>query len=103
MSGMTSQPCLNSVVAALKQTKRETGVSLENLDRLSDYWADVRENYYPFEENLKSPSSQVYQHEMPGGQFTNLDSRPPASVCATDGREVLPRLCGGQPDCLVTS
>jgi pyruvate carboxylase len=72
MSGMTSQPCLNSVVAALTHTKRETGVSLENLDRLSDYWEDVRENYYPFEENLKSPSSQVYQHEMPGGQFTNL-------------------------------
>jgi pyruvate carboxylase len=53
-------------------TQRETGLSLESLDRLSDYWADVRETYYPFEENLKSPSSEVYQHEMPGGQFTNL-------------------------------
>jgi pyruvate carboxylase len=72
MSGMTSQPCLNSVVAALRHTKREAAVSPESLDRLSDYWADVRENYYPFEENLKSPSSEVYQHEMPGGQFTNL-------------------------------
>ncbi len=72
MSGMTAQPCLNSVVAALLRTKRETGVSLEALDRLSDYWADVRETYYPFEEDLKSPSSEVYQHEMPGGQFTNL-------------------------------
>jgi pyruvate carboxylase len=72
MSGMTSQPCLNSVVAALKHTPRDTGVPLEDLDRLSDYWADVRETYYPFEENLKSPSSEVYQHEMPGGQFTNL-------------------------------
>jgi pyruvate carboxylase len=72
MSGMTSQPCLNSVVAALLNTNRETGVSLASLDRLSDYWADVRETYYPFEEDLKSPSSEVYLHEMPGGQFTNL-------------------------------
>ncbi len=72
MSGMTSQPCLNSLVAALRNTKRETGLSLEILDRLSDYWADVREAYYPFEENLKAPSSEVYLHEMPGGQFTNL-------------------------------
>jgi pyruvate carboxylase len=72
MSGMTSQPCLNSVVAALRHTGRDPGLSLDRLDRLSDYWADVRENYYPFEEDLKSPSSGVYQHEMPGGQFTNL-------------------------------
>ncbi len=75
MSGMTSQPCLNSVVAALMHTPRETGLSLENLDRLSDYWADVRESYYPFEENLKSPNSEVYQHEMPGGQITNLQQQ----------------------------
>ncbi|GMU22584.1 MAG: pyruvate carboxylase [Phycisphaerae bacterium] len=72
MSGMTSQPCLISVVAALMHTPRDTGLSLDHLDRLSDYWADVRENYYPFEEGLKSPSSEVYRHEMPGGQFTNL-------------------------------
>ncbi|MDZ7615521.1 MAG: pyruvate carboxylase [Patescibacteria group bacterium] len=75
MSGMTSQPCLNSIVAALMHTERETGASLESLDRLSDYWADVRESYYPFEENLKSPSSEVYHHEMPGGQITNLQQQ----------------------------
>jgi pyruvate carboxylase len=72
MSGMTSQPCLNSIVAALVHTDRDTGLSMDSLDRLSDYWADVRKIYYPFEEDLKSPSSEVYQHEMPGGQFTNL-------------------------------
>jgi len=72
MSGMTSQPCLNSIVAALMHTERETGLELDSLNRLSDYWGAVREIYYPFEENLKSPSSEVYQHEMPGGQFTNL-------------------------------
>ncbi|MFW6106828.1 MAG: pyruvate carboxylase [bacterium] len=84
MSGMTSQPCLNSVVAALMHTRRDTGLSLESLDRLSDYWADVRENYYPFEEDLKSPSSEVYQHEMPGGQFTNL--RQQAAGLGLSGR-----------------
>lgn len=88
MSGMTSQPCLNSIVAALRQTKRDTGVSLESLDQLSDYWADVRENYYPFEENLKSPSSEVYQHEMPGGQFTNLRQQAASLGLGDRWREV---------------
>ena len=72
MSGMTSHPCLNSIAAALMHTQRDAGLSLEHLNRLSEYWADVRANYYPFEEDLKSPNSEVYQHEMPGGQFTNL-------------------------------
>jgi pyruvate carboxylase len=69
---MSGQPGRNAVAAALMHTERETGVSLESLDRLSDYWADVRGSYYPFEEDLKSPSSEVYLHEMPGGQITNL-------------------------------
>jgi pyruvate carboxylase len=72
MSGMTSQPCLNSLVAALRNTERDTGLDQRALDGISRYWADVRELYYPFEEGLKSPGPDVYQHEMPGGQFTNL-------------------------------
>ena len=88
MSGMTSQPCLNSVVSALLHTKRDTGLSLENLDRLSDYWADVRQNYYPFEEDLKSPSSEVYQHEMPGGQITNLKKQAASLGLQDRWREV---------------
>jgi pyruvate carboxylase len=72
MSGMTSQPCLNSLVAALKHTARDTGLALTELDELSRYWGAVRELYYPFEEGLKAPSSDVYQHEMPGGQYSNL-------------------------------
>jgi len=72
MSGMTSQPCLNSLVAALRHTERDSGLNQDVLDRLSDYWADVRELYYPFEEGLKAPAADVYHHEMPGGQFTNL-------------------------------
>lgn len=72
MSGMTSQPPLNSLVAALRHTPRDTGLNLESLNRLSDYWEDVREYYYPFEEATKSPTAEVYHHEMPGGQYTNL-------------------------------
>jgi pyruvate carboxylase len=72
MSGMTSQPCLNSLVAALSHTQRDSGLDQNALDRLSDYWAAVRELYYPFEEGVKAPAADVYRHEMPGGQFTNL-------------------------------
>jgi pyruvate carboxylase len=72
MSGMTSQPSLNGIVAALRNTDRDTGLDQEALDELSRYWAAVRESYYPFEEEIKSPEADVYQHEMPGGQYTNL-------------------------------
>jgi pyruvate carboxylase len=72
MSGMTSQPCLNSLVAALRHTERDTGLDQKALDDISRYWAAVRELYYPFEEALKAPAPDVYQHEMPGGQYTNL-------------------------------
>ena len=72
MSGMTSQPCLNSLVQALRHTERDTGLDLDTLDELSRYWSAVRDLYYPFEEGLRAPGPDVYQHEMPGGQFTNL-------------------------------
>lgn len=72
MSGMTSQPNLNSLVAALQNTPRSTGLDLEALNRLSRYWEAVREFYYPFEEGMKAGTAEVYQHEMPGGQYTNL-------------------------------
>jgi pyruvate carboxylase len=72
MSGMTSQPSLNGIVAALRNTDRDTELDQEALDELSRYWASVRDSYYPFEEEIRSPEADVYQHEMPGGQFTNL-------------------------------
>ena len=72
MSGMTSQPNLNSIVAALAHTPRETGLDLPSLNHLSDYWENVRAQYYPFEENMKAGTAEVYLHEMPGGQYTNL-------------------------------
>jgi pyruvate carboxylase len=72
MSGTTSQPCLNSIVAALQNTPRDTKLDLDVLNQVSDYWEAARSAYYPFEEGLKSGTAEVYQHEMPGGQFTNL-------------------------------
>lgn len=72
MSGMTSQPSLNGIVSALRHTERDTGLDQKALDDISRYWGEVRDLYYPFEEGLKAPQSDVYQHEMPGGQFTNL-------------------------------
>jgi pyruvate carboxylase len=72
MSGMTSQPNLNSMVAALANTERDAGLDSDTLNRMSDYWEAVREHYYPFEEGMKAPTAEVYHHEMPGGQYTNL-------------------------------
>ena len=72
MSGSTSQPNLNSIVAALERTPRETGLNLETLNGFSDYWEQVRTFYAPFDTAPKSGSAEVYLHEMPGGQYTNL-------------------------------
>jgi pyruvate carboxylase len=78
MSGLTSQPNLNSIVAALKNTPRDTGLDLDALNALSDYWESVRQLYYPFEEDIKNPTAEVYKHEMPGGQYTNLKQQAKA-------------------------
>jgi pyruvate carboxylase len=72
MSGSTSQPNLNSVVAALQHTTRDTHLDLEALNEFSDYWEKVREYYTPFDTAPKTGSAEVYLHEMPGGQYTNL-------------------------------
>ena len=72
MSGQTSQPNLNSVVAALDNTARSSGLDLDALNQLSDYWEAVRAIYTPFDTSPKGGTAEVYLHEMPGGQFTNL-------------------------------
>jgi pyruvate carboxylase len=72
MSGFTSQPSINGLVSAIKGQQRETKLNERNLQELSDYWEDVREFYTGFEGGMKAPSSEVYTHEMPGGQYTNL-------------------------------
>ncbi|MBC8096460.1 MAG: pyruvate carboxylase subunit B, partial [Akkermansiaceae bacterium] len=72
MSGSTSQPNVNSVVAALQNTPRDTGLDLATLNEFADYWERVREYYHPFDTAPKTGSAEVYLHEMPGGQYTNL-------------------------------
>ena len=72
MSGSTSQPNLNSVVAALQGHERDTGLDLLSLNEISDYWEHVLTFYETFDTSPRSGSAEVYDHEMPGGQFTNL-------------------------------
>ncbi|HUO09172.1 MAG TPA: pyruvate carboxylase [Phycisphaerae bacterium] len=72
MSGMTSQPNMNALAAALRNTPRDTHLSDKALSDYSDYWEAVRRYYAPFEEGMLAPTASVYQHEMPGGQYTNL-------------------------------
>ncbi|WZL72857.1 pyruvate carboxylase [Clostridiaceae bacterium 35-E11] len=72
MSGLTSQPALNSIVAALDHTERDTGLDLDGIQMISDYWSDVRPIYSQFESELKSGTAEVYKYEIPGGQYSNL-------------------------------
>lgn len=71
-SGLTSQPCLGSIVAALRFGDRDPGLDMDSIIRFSSYWELVRNQYAAFESDLRSGASEVYLHEMPGGQFTNL-------------------------------
>ncbi len=72
MSGLTSQPNFNSLVEALKGTPRHLDFDMKSLNALSNYWEQVREYYYPFESDLKAGTAEVYKHEIPGGQYSNL-------------------------------
>ncbi|MFZ1469378.1 MAG: pyruvate carboxylase [Paracoccaceae bacterium] len=74
-SGGTSQPCLGSIVEALRHTDRDTGLDIGAIRAISDYWEGVRGQYAAFESGLPAPASEVYLHEMPGGQFTNLKAQ----------------------------
>ena len=72
MAGMTSQPSLNAVVAALQNTERDTGLDLDRLQYLTDYWEDIRKRYDSFEGGIKCNNTDIYRYEIPGGQYTNL-------------------------------
>jgi pyruvate carboxylase len=72
MSGMTSQPSLGTLVANLRNTELDTGISLDDLQPLNTYWENVRSLYAPFESGQLSGSSDVVKHEIPGGQYTNM-------------------------------
>ena len=76
MSGTTSQPNFNSLLGMMKGHERENPININTLNEHSNYWEDVREFYYPFEAELKSSTAEVYENEIPGGQYSNL--RPQA-------------------------
>jgi pyruvate carboxylase len=88
MSGTTSQPCLGSLVEALRGGERDTGLDSAAIRALSLYWEGVRNQYAAFESDLKAGASEVYLHEMPGGQFTNLKEQARALGLETRWHEV---------------
>ncbi|RMA43100.1 pyruvate carboxylase [Rhodophyticola porphyridii] len=75
LSGNTSQATLGTIVEALKHTDRDTGIDIGAVREISDYWESVRGHYAAFESGMQAPASEVYLHEMPGGQFTNLKAQ----------------------------
>jgi pyruvate carboxylase len=76
MSGLTSQPSFNGIVAMMEGHERENPMDLRTLNKFSSYWESVRQYYYPFETELRSGTAEVYDNEIPGGQYSNL--RPQA-------------------------
>jgi pyruvate carboxylase len=70
-----AQATLGTVVEALSHTERDTGLDIKAIREISDYWEAVRAHYAAFESGLQAPASEVYLHEMPGGQFTNLKAQ----------------------------
>lgn len=84
MSGSTSQPNLNAIVEMMRFHERENPYDVDVLNRHSSYWEAVREYYYPFESGLKGSSAEVFRHEIPGGQYSNL--RPQAASLGLEER-----------------
>ena len=103
MAGLTSQPSMNALVSALRGNRRDTLLTNKKLQPLANYWEDVREYYSPFECGLKSSTSEVYYHEIPGGQYSNL--RPQVAEMGLlhrwndvkDAFAVVNQLCGDIP------
>ena len=87
-SGNTSQPCMGSIVSALRGHERDPGLDLQTVRQISFYWEAVRRQYAAFESDLKGPASEVYLHEMPGGQFTNLKEQARSLGLETRWHEV---------------
>lgn len=84
LSGLTSQPNFNSIVNMMKSNERANDMNLPILNQFSSYWEDVRAYYYPFESGLKTGTAEVYDHEIPGGQYSNL--RPQAIALGLEHR-----------------
>jgi len=88
MSGLTSQPNLGAIVEALRGTERDAGLEREPLARVAGYWEAVRGAYAGFESDMRAGAAEVYEHEMPGGQYTNLRQQARALGIESRWREV---------------
>ncbi|NNC44385.1 MAG: pyruvate carboxylase, partial [Winogradskyella sp.] len=84
LSGLTSQPNFNAVVEMMKNHERSHEFNSDKLNQFSNFWEDTREMYYPFESGLKAGTAEVFQHEIPGGQYSNL--RPQAEALGLGDR-----------------
>jgi pyruvate carboxylase len=84
LSGLTSQPNFNAVVEMMKHHERSHDFDMTKLNQFSNFWEDTRELYYPFESGLKAGTAEVFQHEIPGGQYSNL--RPQAEALGLGDR-----------------
>jgi pyruvate carboxylase len=84
LSGLTSQPNFNSIVEMMRFNERENPINIKSLNEYSNYWETVREYYYPFESGLKAGSGEVFKHEIPGGQYSNL--KPQAQALGLEDR-----------------
>ena len=78
MSSATSQPSMSSLYYALNDSSRTPNVNIENVQQINHYWEDVRSYYRPFENGISAPQTEVYSHEMPGGQYSNLQQQAKA-------------------------
>ncbi|MCH7225564.1 pyruvate carboxylase [Verrucomicrobiaceae bacterium E54] len=88
MSGSTSQPNLNSVCAALANSPQDPGLDFDTLNDLSDYWEETLLQYEPFDSAPRAGTAEVYEHEMPGGQYTNLREQANAMDLGHRWREI---------------
>ncbi len=78
MAGLTSQPSANSLYYALSGSERQPNVNIESLEKLGEFWEDTRKYYAGFESGMNAPHTEVYEHEMPGGQYSNLQQQAKA-------------------------
>ncbi len=97
MAGLTSQPSLNSLYYALEGSERERQVDINAIEQLSYYWEDVRKYYDHFESGMLAPHTEVYKHEMPGGQYSNLQQQAKAVGLGERWDEVKEMYQSGEP------
>ena len=95
MSGNTSQPNMNGILASLEFTDRKTELNQRSMDEIAEYWRCTREFYTPFESTVLPSTADLYNHQMPGGQYTNLFAQAQALGLADQWSDV----CSIYADC----